>query len=121
MVTIAGAGQFLFLLVFFFGAERYVPDFYLSLIVGLAILVWKVDEAIKPRLRLRFAFWVIVVGLTVWTVGIGFFGGFGVPPELFRSLNPGLYNHLASYWNDRSAGMIILLDRASRIIFNIIH
>jgi hypothetical protein len=121
MVTLAGVGQFLFLMVFFFGAERYVPDFYLPLIVGTAILVWRTDEIFKSRLGLRIALWSIVVGLAVWTIGIGFFGGFGVPPELFRSFNPALYNQIASYWNDRFGGFIILIGRVLKILFNRIH
>jgi hypothetical protein len=79
------------------------------------------DEVFKPKPGVRFAFWLIVLGLTIWTAGIGVFGGFGVPPELFRSFNPVLFNQLASYWNDRYAGFIVLLDRASRIIFSITH
>jgi hypothetical protein len=121
MVTLAGVGQFCFLMVFFFGAERYVPDFYLPLIVGTAILVWRTDEVFKSRPGLRIALWFIVVGLVVWTMGIGLLGGFGVPPELFRSFNPVLYSQIASYWNDRFTGIVILFDRASRIIFNRIH
>jgi hypothetical protein len=121
MVTLAGIGQFLFLMVFFFGAERYVTDFYLPLIVGTAILVWRMDEVLKPRLGLRIALWFIVVGLVVWTMGIGLLGGFGVPPELFRSFNPVLYNQIASYWNDRFTGIVILFDRASRTFFNSVH
>ncbi len=120
-VTLAGAGQFLFLMVFFFGAERYIPDFYIPCILVSAILVWRMDEVLKSRLGLRLAFWLLVIGLTIWTMGIGFFGGFGVPPELFRSFNPVLFNQLAAYWNDRYAGFVILLDRASRVIFNTIH
>jgi hypothetical protein len=121
MVGITAAGQFLFLMVFFFGAERYVPDFFIPLIILTAILVWRTDEVLKPRRGLRLAFWLVVAGLSIWTAAIGFWGGFGVPPELFRSFNPVLYNRLASYWNDRYEGFMILLDRASGIVFSLIH
>jgi hypothetical protein len=121
MVITAGFGQLFFLLVFFFGAERYIPDFLIPLILGTAMLVWKTDEMLKPRLRLRIVFWVVTVGLTFWTAGIGFFGGFGVPPQLFRSFNPAYYGQLASYWNDRYALISILVNRAYRILFGIIH
>ncbi len=121
MTMAAAAGQFLFLMVFFFGAERYVPDFYIPLVIVEAILIWRMDEVLKPRRGLRWALWLVTAGLTIWTAAIGLFGGFGVPPELFRSFNPVLYNQLASYWNDRFGVLIILMERASRLILNIVH
>ena len=121
MVTVAGLGQFLFLMVFFFGAERYIPDFYISMVLGMAMLVWSMDEFLKPRARLRLAFWLVVVGLIFFSVAMGFFGGFGVPPLLFRSFNPALYGRLTSYWNDCYTALFTPLDRASWIIFNMFH
>ena len=109
MITLAGGAQFLFLTVYFHGAERFVPDFHIPIIVGIAALVWRMDEVLQSRIGLRFAFWLIVAGLTIWTAGIGFFGGFGVPPKLFHSFNPELYTYLASYWNDRYAALNTLL------------
>ena len=90
MTMTAAAGQFLFLMVFFFGAERYMPDFYIPLVIGTAMLVWRMDEVVKHRRGLRLAFWSVTAGFTIWTAAIGLFGGFGVPPELFRSFNPDL-------------------------------
>ena len=121
MITVAGLGQFLFLLVFFFGAERYIPDFYISLVIGIAMLCWRFDEMIRSRVRSRFVFWLIVTGLTIWTAVIGIFGGFGVPPELFRSFNPSLYSQIASSWNDRYTVLYTILDRILRIFLNGIH
>jgi hypothetical protein len=109
MITLAGGAQFLFLAIYFHGAERFVPDFHIPIIVGIAALVWRMDEVLQSRIGLRFAFWLLVAGLTIWTAGIGFFGGFGVPPKLFHSFNPELYTYLASYWNDRYAALNILL------------
>jgi hypothetical protein len=121
MISLAGLGQFLFLMLFFFSAERYVPDFYLPLVLGTAMLVWTVDEILKPRIGLRILFWAIVTGLIICTVGIGIFGGFGVPPQLFHSFNPALYGRLAAYWNDRFSGLFTLFDRISTIVFNKPH
>ena len=121
MVAIAGLGQFLFLMVFFFGAERYIPDFYIPMVLGTAMLLWRIDEILKSRVGLRMILWLISVGLVVWTAGMGIFGGFGVPPQLFRSFNPVLYGRLASYWNDRLPIFFTLLDRVSRFIFNTPH
>jgi hypothetical protein len=121
MIATAGLGQFFFLLVFFFGAERYIPDFYISLVIGTAMLAWWIDEMIKTRVRIRFVFWLIVTGLTIWTAAIGIFGGFGVPPELFRSFNPPLYNQIASGWNDRYEVFHAILTRLLSIFLNGIH
>jgi hypothetical protein len=103
-------------MVFFFGAERYIPDFYIPMLLGTTMLVWRMDEFLKPRVKLRFAFWLFITGTVIWTVVIGVFGGFGVPPGLFRSFNPTLYSQLASYWNDRSSSFFILLERLTGII-----
>jgi hypothetical protein len=121
MVAVAGLGQFLFLMMFFFGAERYIPDFYIPMVLGTAMLVWRMDEILKARVRLRLALWLVVVGLIIYTAGLGFFGGFGVPPILFRSFNPALYGQIAAYWNDRYTALFTPLDRASRIIFNMFN
>ena len=43
MITLAGGAQFLFLTIYFHGAERFVPDFYIPMILGIAVLVWKMD------------------------------------------------------------------------------
>jgi hypothetical protein len=116
MVALAGLGQLFFLLVFFFGAERYIPDFYVPWILATAMLVWRMDEILKPRPGFRFAFWLIVTGLTICTVVLGVFGGFGVPPQLFRSFNPVLFSRLASYWSDRYTAFFTPLERVSRLI-----
>ena len=121
MLAVAGLGQFLFLMVFFFSAERYIPDFYISVVLVTAMLVWGMDEFLKHRAGLRFAFWLVVVGLAILTMGMGIFGGFGVPPQLFRLFNPVLYGRLASYWNDRLPLFFTLLNGASRFLPNMPH
>jgi hypothetical protein len=109
MVMLAGLGQFLFLLVFFYDAMRYIADFYLPLTFGLAILTWHTDDYLQHVPPLRAVFWLVVIGLVFWTTGIGFFGSFDIPSQIFRSSNPVLYAHLASYWNDRYADLMTLL------------
>ena len=99
MVVSAGFVQFLFLTMFFFAAMRYIADFYLPLVLGIWLLVWWVDERIRHSLRLRLALWLAVTLLVFWTVGIGFFGSFDIPPQSLRVLNPDLYMQIASYWN----------------------
>lgn len=99
MVLAAVFVQFLFLTMFFFTAMRYLADFYLPLVLGIWLLVWWVDERIRHSLRLRMAFWLAVTLLVFWTVGIGFFGSFDIPPQSLRVLNPDLYMQIASYWD----------------------
>lgn len=99
MVMAAVLFQFLFLIMFFFAAMRYMADFYLQLVLGIWLLVWWVDGLIQPNLRLRAALWLVVTALVFWTVGIGFFGSFDIPPQSLRVLNPDLYTRIASYWD----------------------
>jgi len=105
MIMVAGLGQFLYLMIFFYDAMRYIADFYLPLILCVAILVWQADSFLQRILPLRITLWVIVIGLAFWTASIGFFGGFDIPPQIFRNLNPTLYVQLASYWNHIYAGI----------------
>jgi hypothetical protein len=99
MIMVAVLIQFLFLTTLFYAAMRYMSDFYLQLTLGIWILVWWVDEYIRAVVWLRATFWLIVTGLVFWTVGIGFFGSFDIPPQTFRVSNPGLYMQIASYWD----------------------
>ena len=99
MVVSAGFVQFLFLTMFFFTAMRYMADFYLPLVLVIWVLVWWVDERIRDSLGLRMAFWLAVTLLVSWTVGIGFFGSFDIPPQSLRVLNPELYMQIASGWD----------------------
>lgn len=108
MIIISGIAQFLFLMIFFYGAMRYIADFYLPLTFGILILVWQTDGFLRPIIALRVIFWAIVVGLILWSAGIGFFGGFDIPPQAFRMANPILYIHLASHWNHFYSSIISL-------------
>jgi len=97
--------QVFFLLIFFYGAMRYLADFYLLLTLIVAMIVWRIDETIQSRPRLRICLWVIVTGLVLGTSGMGLFGGFDIPPQIFQHYNPVLYSHLASYWNNCYQGL----------------
>ena len=92
-------------MTFFYDAMRYVADFYLPLILGIATLVWQADRYLQHIVPLRITLRLIVIGLAFWTAGIGFFGSFDIPPQIFRNLNPTLYVQLASYWNAFHAGI----------------
>lgn len=99
MITLGGVSQFLFLMTFFFGAMRYMADFYLAFVIMTSILIWQLDEALRAKRILRAVLWLVAIGLIAWTVGIGFFGGFDIPPQIFYHANPYLYESLAEYWN----------------------
>jgi hypothetical protein len=103
---VAALAQFLFLTVLFYTAMRYIADFYLQLALGIWILVWQMDECTRPFRRGRRIFWLLVTVMVLWTVGIGFFGGFDIPPQPIRHANPTLYMQIESFWNNRYAEMI---------------
>ncbi len=121
MISFAAAGQFLFLMVFFYVAERYIVDFYLPFILGLAIFVWQIDESMQFRQPFRLGLWLIVAGLTVWTAAVGFFGCFGVPTLVSNYYDPALYARLASYWNARHAQFQFALNSTLGIVLKLIH
>ncbi len=114
MLAAAAASQILYLAVFFYAAERYVGDFYVLLILIIAIILIRLDAEIKDG-RLRLALWGLVTALAIWTIAIGYFGAFSVPPKTFDSANPTLYAHLASYWNDHHTTIQLLLDRLGQL------
>jgi hypothetical protein len=121
MITSAAAGQFLFLVVFFYGAERYIVDFYLPLIVSLAIIIWQIDVSILRMGSMRLVLWLVVAGLTLWTTAIGYFACFGVPTLVSNYYDPALYARLASYWNERHVEYEALLAGIVRFAFNLTH
>jgi hypothetical protein len=99
MLLIACSMQFVFLLVFFYGAMRYIVDFYLPLLLAAYITIWAVDKQIRQILFLRWLFWLGIIGLAIWTVVIGFFIGFDIPPQYLRAENPQLFGTLYTIWN----------------------
>ncbi len=123
MILVADTAQVLYLLVFFYGAMRYLADFYLLLTLIAAMFVWRMDEMLSSKLKLRLCFWIMVTGLAIGTVAIGFFGGFDVPPQIFRHYNPVLYFHLASYWNNYFQDLKTIVDvlQIPKILHFVLH
>ncbi|MGZ6317179.1 MAG: hypothetical protein ACXWNQ_07960 [Anaerolineales bacterium] len=116
MIGLAAAAQIIYILLFFYGAERYIADFYLLLILLLAMLCWKTDEKLHDRPWLRVALWLAVAALTLWTAGIGFFGSFGIPPKVLHAANPVLFRQMASYWDDRYLWLQAVLNKAHALL-----
>ena len=56
MLVAGAAGQFLFLLVFFYIAERYLIDFNVPLIFCLVGVIWFAGLVLRRRPGLRIAF-----------------------------------------------------------------
>jgi len=123
IILIAAVAQITYLLIFFYGAMRYLADFYLLLILTVAMLVWRMDEMLQSKPKLRICFWIVVTGLGIWTAAIGFFGGFDIPPQLFRNYNPVLYSHLASSWNNYYQDLKVIIDALwlPKILHFILH
>jgi hypothetical protein len=121
MIACAAAGQFLFLLVFFYTAERYIADFYLPLILCLAMIVWRLDEALRSAGALRLGLWLTVGLLALWTGGIAYFGCFGVPTLVSNFYDPRMLAGLASFWNAQYAGLRALWTDATRPILGLLN
>jgi hypothetical protein len=109
MLAIGAAGQFAFLLVFFYVAERYVVDFYVPVVLCLAIILWRSHAALKSSRFLQAALWALVVTLAVWTAAIGYFACFGVPVLVSLYYDPQMLANLAAFWNERYAAVQLLL------------
>jgi len=112
MLAIGAAGQFLFLLVFFYVAERYIVDFYVPLVLCLAVVVWTAHAGLRGRWHLQVVLWMAVVLLTAWTAGIGYFACFGVPVLVSLYYDPAMLVRLAEIWNARFATLRSLLPGA---------
>jgi hypothetical protein len=100
MLAAGAAGQIAFLLVFFYIAERYIVDFYVPLIICLAIVVWRFDALLAGRRLLRLALWAVVLSLAAWTAIIGYLACFGVPVLVSIYYDPQMLARLAAFWNE---------------------
>jgi hypothetical protein len=101
----AAAGQFAFLMLFFYAGERYVADFYLPLILCLAIILWRLDNGIRSMRPVRVVIWCAVALLTLWTAAVGYFACFGVPTLVGNYYDSAMLAHLASFWNKAYTGV----------------
>lgn len=109
MLAVGAMGQLAFLLVFFYVAERYIVDFYVPVVLCLAIIVWWAHAALQGRRLWQSALWVLVVVLTAWTAAIGYFSCFGVPVLVSIYYDPRMLANLAAFWNERSTVLRLLL------------
>ena len=103
MLALGAAGQFLYLLVFFYVAERYIVDFYGPVVLCLAIVVWRAHTALQGSGVLQTALWLLVTALTLWTAAIGYFACFGVPVLVSIYYDPQMVANLAAFWNTLAA------------------
>lgn len=110
MLVLAGALQFVFLMLFYYGSMRYISDFFWPLLLAVAFIAWWLDERLTERPKLRIAFWFIAALLVCWTVGTGFFAGFDIPPQYFRKYDRTLFDSIASTWNPIYYHMLSLPD-----------
>jgi hypothetical protein len=99
MLAVAAAAQWVYLLFFFYVAERYIVDFYLPVVLLLALVVWSADRALERTRILQGLLWTILAGLTLWTVAIGYFACFGVPVLVSLYYDPQMLDRLATFWN----------------------
>lgn len=105
VLAAAAAGQFAFLLVFFYVAERYLVDFYLPAVLCLAIIVWCFQSTLQGRRGLQIASWAALGILAFWTAAIGYFACFGVPVLVSLYYDPQMLARLAAFWNAFAANL----------------
>jgi len=115
MLLVASLLQFIFLLFYFYSAMRYISDFIIPLLLGIYILIWEFDKQIRHIPHLRWLFWLVIIGLSIATIGIGFFAGFDIPPQYIRSENPQLFGILTTFWNHQYNQVIILLGKPAAL------
>jgi len=107
-LAIGAAGQLAFLLVFFYIAERYIVDFYVPVVLCLAIIVWRAHASLEGSRLLQIGLWALVGILTVWTTAIGYFACFGVPVLVSIYYDPQMLANLATFWNERYLALQLL-------------
>ncbi|MDR3574694.1 MAG: hypothetical protein P4L50_12585 [Anaerolineaceae bacterium] len=117
----AGSLQFIFLLVYFYGAMRYILDFYIPFLVLAFTCIWSFDNQIKHKSLLRWLFWLVVMNLSIITAGIGYFAGFDIPPQYFRIINPHLFAALSAFWSSQHSHLVALLGEPVQAIDTIVR
>jgi hypothetical protein len=109
MLLVASLLQFIYLLVYFYAAIRYIVVFFLPLLLIAYITIWTFDKQIRQMRIIRFSFWILIIGLAIATFGIVFFAGFDIPPQYLRLGNPQLFGTLYSFWNHQYNQIITLI------------
>lgn len=104
VIAFAGLLQFAFLMVYYYGAARFISDFFFNFLLLAAAGTCAMDQHMqasgwKAAKWLRVFFWLIVIGMMIATNLIGWFGGFDVLPRLFRTANPVVFDQLGSFFN----------------------
>ncbi len=112
MLAVAGVLQFLFLLVYYYNAMRFMSDFYLALLLVVVMITWELDEFMLGRRIIRSVYWLMVTSLVAWTACLGFFTGFTVLPQIFLYDNPTLFNAIAVRMNQAHEVYALLIHYA---------
>jgi len=112
MLSVGAAGQLLFLLLFFYVAERYIVDFYIPLVICLASIVWSANAALSGRPILQGALWAVVVLLAGRSTGIAYFACFGVPVLVSLYYDPAMLLRLREFWNSGYTALLSILPGA---------
>ncbi len=99
LLLISAVAQLMYLAVYFYGAMRFTMDFFFLLVMVVFLVMGKVDAALNKNGSARIIMWLIFVFFSLHTVGVGFFGGLNVPPQIFRHQNPETYEMIRSFFN----------------------
>jgi hypothetical protein len=115
MLTLAGIIEAIHTLLYYYGAMRFIDDFYSLFLIGLVFLSWAVDDRLALWKSLlagisRVGLWLVIAVLALSTALIGFLISFEVPPQVFRTLNREMYLQIAAFFNQQAAGVYRFID-----------
>jgi len=100
MVVLAGIVELVHTFFYYYGAMRFIADFYALIFLSFAILSWEADDHLArmhsiASHQIRNVLWLGVIILTLVTALISFLIGFEIPPQDFRLANEALYDQVA--------------------------
>lgn len=104
MLFLAGVTETIHTLLYYYGAMRFIADFYLLYLLAMVFASWEVDRRLQrlayPYTQLlRTTFWGATALLAAATAIIGFLSGFEIPPQLFRLHNYEQYIQVSNPFN----------------------
>ena len=116
MLFLAGVVETIHTLLYYYGAMRFIVDFYLLYLLAIVFICWEVDRRLQylgyPYNQiLRTTFWGATATLAVATAIIGFLSGFEVPPQLFRLYNGEQYILVSNPFNHLFAVAYSIINR----------
>jgi len=110
VIALAGLAQFIFLLFYYFGANRFLVDFIFLWLLVWIFLAWEMDEFLHSFAWLRAIFWLAALLLVLSGTAVALLSAFDLVPQFFRLYNPTAYAAIASYNNRTYTSLLSIPD-----------